>query len=110
MKGKIFALALASIALILEASSAHAAVVWGFFETSCTPQMPPNPPSATCTTSNGSTPLVLPPGGLLVATLSLNDINDTNTYHFEERLGFPIVETGATNFEFRWDTDPGPPP
>ncbi len=74
-------------------------VTWVFVETSCSPGPPPNPD--VCHT--------LPPDGLAVARLALQDLDSSAVYHFSKPAGSFLINESLTGtpFTFTWpDTSP----
>jgi hypothetical protein len=90
MLARFAVLVLAGMVVALPVSAVRAAVIWTFFETSCT-------------AVDGSNCTFQPPGGL--AQLTLPDINDSGTWSgFYNASTNTFTETGDTNFLFQLDS------
>ncbi len=89
MLARFTLLVLAGLALGLPASPVRAAVMWTFFETSCT-------------ANNGSNCTFQPSGGLALAQLTLPDINSSGTWSGSFTASTDtFTSTGDTNFLFQ---------
>jgi hypothetical protein len=87
MLARFAVLVLAGMVVALPVSAVRAAVMWTFFETSCT-------------AFDGSNCTFQPQGGL--AQLTLPDINDSGTWSgFYNASTNTFTETGDTNFLFQ---------